>query len=449
MIKKHRSFWETLAIVIIGVTLYWGLTKYKTVEHWLALGAEILSSFVIGIVIALILNVPMSFIEGKLFYKKDGAPRSPACKKISRPVSLLLTYVLCIGAVTAVLSLVIPSVKETMLTLYDQLPSFLNKVFTMAKSNPDINEWLNKADITQAKVTDTVVGKIKDTSIVSDTLGSMLSFASGTISGLTNFVIGIFFSVYMLAQKETLKNQLWRISTAYFPEWLAKKLAHVGNLAKNTFSSFISGQGLEACILGSLCFIGMTILQLPYAGTIGSLVALTAFIPIVGAFIGAAIGTFLILITSLKQALIFLAFLLILQQVENNLIYPRVVGSSVGLPSIWVLFAITVGGDIGGIFGMFVAVPVCSVLYCLLKDSVNSRNAKKAAKKAREEHRQRDLSNAPDWLGAVTDLPERSSDILTEYIGNPFSSDDEDPDPADDTDKVPVTDADETDTSEE
>lgn len=406
MNKKHKSFWETLTIVVVGVVLYWGLTKYKTIEHWLALGAEILASFVIGIVIALILNVPMSFIEGRVFYKKNGSPRKPFCRKISRPVSLLITYVLCIGLVSAVLALVIPSVKETMLALYDQLPAFLTKVFDMAKSNPDINEWLNKANITQAQVTDTIVGKIKDTSIVSDTLGSMLSFASGTISGLTNFIIGFVFSIYMLAQKERLKNQLSRITTAYLPEKLAIKLAHIGNLSKDTFSSFISGQGLEACILGSLCFIGMTILGLPYAGTIGALVALTAFIPIVGAFIGAAIGTFLILITSFRQAMIFLIFLMILQQLENNLIYPRVVGSSVGLPSIWVLFAITVGGDVGGIFGMFVAVPICSVLYCLLKDSVNSRNARLAEQKANDEHRRTSLENAPDWLGAVTEAEE-------------------------------------------
>ena len=401
MKKKHRNFWETLAIVIIGVVLYWGLTQYKTIEHWLSLGAEILSAFVIGTVIAMILNVPMRIIERKVFYKKDTTPRWKVSTKISRPVSLLATYVLCIGLVSAVLALVIPSVKETVLALYDQFPNFTDKVFKLLNDHPEINEWLKKADITQSKVTKTVMDKIGNSSIVTDTLGNVMSVASGTMKGITNFVIGLVFSIYVLAQKEQLKNQLYRITTAYLPEKLSARLAHVGNLSKETFSNFISGQGLEACILGSLCFIGMTVLRLPYAGTIGALVALTAFIPIVGAFIGMGLGAFLILITSAKQALIFLVFLIILQQVENNLIYPRVVGSSVGLPSMWVLFAITVGGDVGGIFGMFVAVPVCSVLYCLVKDEVNTRNARKEAERISREHLRTDLTNAPDWLGVV------------------------------------------------
>ena len=417
MKKKHRNFWETLAIVVIGVVLYWGLTQYKTIEHWLSLGAEILSAFVIGTVIAMILNVPMSIIEGKIFYKKDLSPRWKVSRKISRPVSLLATYVLCIGLVAAVLSLVIPSVKETVVALYEQFPTFTDKVFDLLKNNPEISDWLAKADITQKKVTDTVMEKLGSTSIVTDALDNVKTVASGTMKGLTNFIIGLVFSIYVLAQKEQLKNQLYRITTAFLPEKISARLAHIGNLSKETFSNFISGQGLEACILGSLCFIGMTILKLPYAGTIGSLVALTAFIPIVGAFIGMGLGAFLILITSAKQALIFLIFLIILQQVENNLIYPRVVGSSVGLPSMWVLFAITVGGDVGGIFGMFVAVPVCSVLYCLIKDEVNTRNARKEAERISREHLRADLTNAPDWLGVVSrDEEEDETFEIFDYI---------------------------------
>lgn len=401
MKKKHQGFWETLAIVIIGVVLYWGLTQYKTIEHWLSLGAEILSAFVIGTVIALILNVPMSIIEGKVFYKKDLSPRWKISRKISRPAALVASYLLCIGLVVAVLSLVIPSVKETVITLYNEFPAFTDKAFNIIKNNPEISDWLESAGITESSVTETVMEKLKNSSIISDTLGNVKDIASGTMKGITNFVIGLVFSIYVLAEKEKLKNQLYRITTAYLPERISARLAHIGNLSKDTFSNFISWQGLEACILGSLCFIGMTILRLPYAGTIGALVALTAFIPIVGAFIGMGLGAFLILITSAKQAVIFLIFLIILQQVENNLIYPRVVGSSVGLPSMWVLFAITVGGDVGGIFGMFVAVPVCSVLYCLIKDAVNMRNARKEAERTYKEHLRTDLSNAPDWLGVI------------------------------------------------
>ncbi len=373
--EKQRGFWQTLAIVVIGVVLYWGLTNYKVVEHWLALGAEILSSFVIGILIALILNVPMSFIERNLFApRKDGKPRSGIVNKLARPVSLTLTLAFCAAAIAAVLALLIPSLKTTGKQLYDQLPLFINKAFKIANENTAISGMIKRADLSPNKVIDIVLSKLNDSTVVSDTLLGTIDIASGMVSGTINFVIGLVFSIYMLARKETLKRQLYDICTAYLPDKAVEKLAHIGNLSKSTFSNFISGQGLEACILGTLCALGMKLFGFPYAAAVGVLVAVTAFIPIVGAFIGTGIGAFLILMSSLKQALFFILFMVILQQIEGNLIYPRVVGKSVGLPSLWVLFAITIGGNLGGILGMFVAVPICSVLYCLLRDSVQHRN---------------------------------------------------------------------------
>ena len=231
------------------------------------------------------------------------------------------------------------------------------------------------------------------------------------VSGVVNFFIGLVFSVYMLAQKEKLKSQLYRTCTAFLPEKAVRRLAHVGNLSKATFSIFLSGQGLEACILGSLCALGMKILGFPYAATIGVLVAVTAFIPIVGAFLGTGIGALLILITSFKQAVFFVIFMIILQQIEGNFIYPKVVGKSVGLPSMWVLFAITIGGNAGGIFGMFVAVPICSVLYCLLGDAVKICNERRAEKKRRaaEQAAVAETADTPD-----TSEPADNADVQTE-----------------------------------
>jgi predicted PurR-regulated permease PerM len=393
--ERNQGFLRSLALVVIGVVLYWGLTNYKVVEHWLSLAAEILSACVIGFVIALILNVPMSFIERNLFRPRKDGKRGRLSAKLARPISLLLTYLLCIGVVALVLALLIPSIKNTVMQLYEQVPDFVVRVFNLAKNNASLSEWIDKMDLSSDKVIKSLADKLHDTSFVADTLTGTFNAASGVVSGVTNFVIGIVFSVYMLAQKEKLKNQLYRICTAYLPEKLVKKLVHIGNLSKSTFSGFLSGQGLEACILGSLCALGMTVFGFPYAATIGVLVAVTAFIPIVGALIGVAVGALLIMITSLKKALLFVLFMIILQQIENNLIYPRVVGKSVGLPSMWVLFAITIGGKLGGILGMFVAVPVCSVIYCLLGDSVNSRNEKK--RKAKE---QSDSAEVPEWLKA-------------------------------------------------
>ena len=178
-------------------------------------------------------------------------------------------------------------------------------------------------------------------------------------------------------QTEKLEREMRSIISAYIPDKHAEYFIHVCRMINNTFSKFLGGQCTEAFILGSLCFIGMTILRIPYALAVGVLVTFTAFIPIVGAFLGTAIGAFLICVTDPIKALWFIVFFIILQQVEGNLIYPRVVGSSVGLPSLWVLFAVTVGGGMMGILGIFVSVPICSVIYCLLKENVDKRLLKK------------------------------------------------------------------------
>ena len=394
--KNNRSFYQALMLVAFGVLLYWGLNKYKTVEHWLAVFAEIFASFVLGCIIALVLDVPMSFFERKLFGEPAlGGSRGRIKHKIARPVSILLTFVGVGGLVTLMLALLIPSIKETAVQLYQQVPDFINRAFKLATSNPTLNEYIKKSGLSAAKVITMITDKIQDGKFLSNTLSGMINFASGTLTTLVNFLIGLVFAIYMLSQKETLKDQMTRICKAYLPAKASGKAVHIAVLSKTTFSNFISGQSLEALILGSLCMTGMSILRLPYAATIGVLVAVTAFIPIVGAFLGIAIGAFLILITSLKQAVVFIVFMVILQQIEGNLIYPRVVGKSVGLPSLWVLFAITVGGSVGGIMGMFLAVPVMSVLYCLIRDSVDSRNARKASVVP---YMKDDLSDPPDWL---------------------------------------------------
>lgn len=397
--RNYQGFLQILALIVIGILLYWGLTNHKDIKRWIDLFLNVMSPCVIGFVLALILNVPMSFFERNLFRpRKDGKDRGKLHKALARPVSLILTYTACIGVIALVMALVIPSIKDTAIQLYEQVPDFVVRTFNAAADNPTLNEWITKANLSSQKIIDTITEKLNNSTLITDTLTGTINFASNMVSGLVNFIIGFVFSVYMLAQKEKLKDQLYRICTAYLPLKLVNNLAHIANLSKATFSNFLSGQGLEACILGTLCAIGMRILGFPYSATIGVLVAITAFIPIVGAFIGVAVGAFLIMITSFKQAIFFVIFMIILQQIEGNFIYPKVVGKSVGLPSLWVLFAITVGGNLAGIMGMFVAVPICSVIYCLVGDSVEYRNKKREQKEREEQNKPTDLSPPPEWI---------------------------------------------------
>ena len=208
-------------------------------------------------------------------------------------------------------------------------------------------------------------------------LTSTFSVASGIISGLVNVVIAFIFALYILAQKEKLENQGKRIIAAFLPEKVAGKMLEVCSLLYKSFSSFITGQCMEAVILGMMFVIAMSIFQMPYAFMVGVLIAFTALIPIVGAFIGCGVGAFLILIDNPIQALWFIILFLVLQQIEGNLIYPRVVGNSVGLPSIWVLMAVSLGGSLFGVSGMLFFIPLMSAGYVLLRESVNSRNAAK------------------------------------------------------------------------
>lgn len=375
--KKSDKFKENVLLVTIGVVIFWALFHYEKIFHLLGAGMKILAPFIVGAVMALILNVPMSAIERTMFRPDKNNNYRRAAAKIKRPVSLALTFLICFGVIVLVLNLVIPALISTFTQLSEDVPVFIKNVGRKLQDSKQLNHWLDEMNISKEAVTAKVQTILQDGVLILKTVNSTVSVASSMITTAINFFIGIFFAIYMLLQKEKLKNQLYRITTAFFPEKAAKMLCHVCNMAKATFSNFLSGQCTEALILGSLCCIGMSVLRFPNAVTIGILVAVTAFIPIVGAFIGVAVGAFLIMVTDFRQAVWFVVFMLILQQIEGNLIYPKVVGQSVGLPSLWVLFAVTVGGAVGGILGMFVSVPICSVLYCLLREAVKYLNEKK------------------------------------------------------------------------
>ena len=340
---------------------------------------NLLAPFVAGGAVAFVLNVPMRAIETRLT-PRGKAAGSRRVRSLIRVASLLLTF-LFVVLVLLVLALVIaPELVRTVAGLGTTIQSavlrFLSWAEEMFASNPQIMEWLETLTIDWRTIDwqsllDRVVTFVR--SGAGSILSSAFSTAMSVFSGVADTFIAFVFACYVLLQKEKLGLQCRKLLYALLPRKGADRVVAVASLSHRIFSSFITGQCVEAVILGTMFFVAMSLLKMPYALLVGCLIAVTALIPIVGAFIGCAVGAFLILMTSPMQALIFVVMFLILQQVEGNLIYPHVVGSSVGLPSIWVLFAVTIGGSLMGVVGMLVFIPLTSVLYTLFREFVYRR----------------------------------------------------------------------------
>lgn len=354
----------TVVIVILGV-------NYQKIISALGVIVGIISPFLLGAAIAFILNVPMRAIEKHLTMKKH--------PKLRRPLSLCLTILLILGLLGVVTFVVLPELFRTLLVIQSAIPEFLAETQKQAEAlfiqYPEIVDYINHIEIDWKQVVQETAAFL--TSGAGTVLSSTLSTAFSIASGVVNFGIGFIFAVYILLQKETLARQVRKLLGAYCPEDLYGRLMEIGYLTERTFSNFLTGQCVEAVILGAMFFVTLSALRLPYALLIGVLIAFTALIPIFGAFIGCVVGAFLMLMNAPVMALTFVVVFFILQQVEGNLIYPHVVGNSVGLPSIWVLVAVTIGGNAFGIVGMLVFIPLCSVLYTLLRQEVNKRIQKK------------------------------------------------------------------------
>lgn len=354
----------TVAAVVAGM-------NYQKLLELLGNGVSMISPFLLGGTIAFILNVPMRAIENRTAVKR--------MKKFRRPFSLILAIIGVAGVLALVIFVVGPELVETIMSLQKSIPVFFEHVQKQAEElfarYPEVVEFIAGVDIDWEQIGREVMGFLS--SGAGTMLSSTFNMAVSIVSGVTNFCIGFVFAIYVLLQKETLARQTKKLCRAYLPERVYKKLLSVAVLTEKTFSNFLAGQCMEAVILGVMFFVTLTVLRLPYALLIGVLIAFTALIPIFGAFVGCAVGTFLILMVDPVQALVFLVVFQILQQVEGNLIYPHVVGGSVGLPSIWVLAAVTIGGSAMGVVGMLVFIPLCSVLYALLREAVNGRLVRK------------------------------------------------------------------------
>lgn len=324
--------------------------------------AELFRPALYGVLLAMILNVPMRAAE-RTFFPPGRSSRLRS--RLKRPVSLLMTLTAVGGVLVLAGAILLPRLSETVAQLTERVPELAESISEAIGGSSLLRRLLPPELLTAESITGKIQSVLRSSEIMFRTLTGTVDLALALFSGAVNFLLALVFAIYMLLRKEELKGQLCRLLRAVFPAKTAERICRVGGLCKRTFSDFIAGQTKEACILGLLCILGMELFGFPYAIEVGVLVTVTAFLPVVGAFAGAAAGAFFIMFVSLEKALWFLVFMMLLQQLEDNLIYPRVVGKSVGLPPLWVLLAVTVGGTAAGIGGMFIAVPVCSVLYCL------------------------------------------------------------------------------------
>ena len=378
-LKKIRG------LIVFTVILLIALWNYSLILDVLGQGVGIVYPFLLGGAIAFVINVPMSFFEEKLFQNQMMKNKKVA-QRLARPVSLIITLIVVVSVIGLVVFGVLPKLGDTFISIGKGIQSFMPKAQSWAEeifhNNKEIKEWLDSLTLDWDKIINEVVKFF--TSGASSVLGSTFVVARRIASGITTFVIAFVFACYILLQKEKLNIQIRKVMYAYMKEDLVKKVLDVCSLSYRTFSNFLTGQCLEAVILGTMFVICMGILQMPYAMLIGVLIAFTALIPIFGAFIGCVVGAFLILTVAPMKALVFVIMFLILQQIEGNLIYPRVVGSSVGLPSIWVLAAVSIGASLMGIVGMLVFIPIVSVLYALLRRDVYEHLEKKGIAVDRE-----------------------------------------------------------------
>lgn len=358
-----------------GVVLLVGLLKLPAVLQFLGLLFGLLSPLLLGLCIAFVLNVPMHAIETRLFAPLTRRFTGGVWKRVRRPIALMTTLVLSAGVLALALFLIIPEIARTLGVLADSVPGFIarmeEKANELAIRYPQWRDWLISLEIDWDSIANSLISFAQNGAV--NLFNSTLNLATSIFSGVFNFALAFIFALYILLGKETLGRQLTRLSRAHLSEGRTDRILRVVRLANKTFSRFITGQCLEAAILGLMFYLAMLVFRFPYALMIAVLVAILALIPIFGAFVGCIVGAFLIFVNDPVQALWFIVLFLAIQQIEGNLIYPKVVGTSVGLPSIWVLAAVTVGGGLFGIFGMLTFVPLCSVLYALLRESTTRK----------------------------------------------------------------------------
>lgn len=370
MDKKEIKRYVFIAVLAVAVCVV--VQNFSLIQGFVQIAVGALKPLFIGCIMAYIFNIIMNFFEKHYFPKKD----SGFINKSRRPVCLILSFAIAIALIVLILNIIIPEIISAIKLISAEIPPLFvsTKDWALKKLEeyPDIYNELSSIELDTssmaAKLTDGAFGLFN----------SVISFIGAVTSTVTNILLGTIFAIYLLLRKDKLANDVRRFMKLYLSENTARRINHFFSVAHQTFTGFFIGQFIEAIIIGSLTFIGASVLRLPYAAMTGTIVGVTALIPIVGAFVGAGLSAFIICTENPKQALVFLVFLVILQQIETNAIYPKVVGSSIGLPGIWVLAAVTLGGGLYDIMGMMLGVPLAATLYKIYFEHIDQRETELA-----------------------------------------------------------------------
>lgn len=374
-VMDKKLFKSILLIITYAVVLVMVLARLDVLAGGLGILLSVFKPLIIGFCLAFVLNRPCQFFF-RLYSR--GLDKTSA-RGAARPLAVLTSYLALIIVVVAIFSFVLPKLVESIQTFVLNLSGYI------ANAQNTINHLLEylHLDIEQldlSKLNTTLEGILNNALKFLSNLGpQIVEFTTGLVSIIVTGVLALVFSIYMLSGRDKLLGQCRRLLKAYVPAKVAGPISDVVSLTAATFTKFVTGQCIEACILGGLCTVGMLFIQPDYAPLIGVTVGASALIPVAGAYIGAILSAVLLLMVSPLKAFIFVIFLIILQQVEGNVIYPRVVGTSLGLPGIWVLAAVTVGGSLMGVPGILISVPIASVAYTLLRQDVRKRLDKPAA----------------------------------------------------------------------
>ncbi len=374
-----------LLIIVFTVVLFTAVQNFGALLGFVVDVWGVLSSVIAGLAIAFVLNIPLKLFEDKLFYGLR-EHRSATVRRLLRPVSIVCSLLITLGVLIVLLLIVLPQLVEAVAAVLARMPGYVTDLIAwldrlLEPFDFSLSEYLNDIDWTKVF---SDIGTMLSQGIneILSAAGTAANVGTSIVGGVIDVVFSVIIAVYVLAQKERIGRFVHRCMEAFMPRRLSGNISRICTMAAETFSNFVGGQLTDSCILGILCFIGMIIFRFPYANVISVVIGVTSLVPLVGAFVGIMIGALLILTIDPIKALLFIVFVLVLQQIEGNLIYPKIVGKAVGLPGVIVLSAVLVGGNIAGILGSICAVPVSAILYTMLREAVNSRLSRRVGPKS-------------------------------------------------------------------
>ena len=378
----RRTVRTILLIITFAVALYTAAQNLGALYGAVRTVWDVFNVVITGLALAFVLNVPLKLFENRLFYGMS-EDRRALVRRLRRPLSIICALLITLGVVVILFAVLLPRLIDTVAVVAESLPAYIEQFVAwveglLARFNFESGDLFNLSIDWSAAVEQFFSGL---TDRMGDIIGTATNVGTSVVGALVDGIFSLVIAVYVLAEKEQICAFARRVITNFLPERASGGLVTIANMASETFTNFIAGQLMDSLILGVLCYIGMKIFRFPHAEVISVVIGVTSLVPLVGSFIGEIIGAFLILITSPLKALLFMVFILCLQQVEGSFIYPKVVGKSVGLPGVAVFSAVLVGGNIAGVTGALLGAPICAMFYAILQQALASREARRAAGK--------------------------------------------------------------------